>query len=138
MSLVLDSSMTLAWYFEDEQTPGTMAVLREVGVSGAVVPTLWRWEVVNGLQMAIRRKRITAAYRDRSLRDLRSLAIANDEEAGRQAWTGALNLSDRHGLTVYDAAYLELAMRLDLPVATLDAQLAAAAIAEAVPVRGRG
>jgi predicted nucleic acid-binding protein len=138
VSLVLDSSMTLAWYFEDEQTPAALDVLREVAVSGAVVPPLWRWEVTNGLQTAIRRKRITAAYRDRSLRDLQSLAISNDDEAERHAWAPVLSLADRLGLTVYDAVYLELATRLRLPLATLDAQLATAAIAEAVPLRGRG
>ena len=61
MSLVLDSSMTLAWYFEDEQTPAAMEVLRQVAATGAVVPSLWRLEVANGLQMALKRKRITPA-----------------------------------------------------------------------------
>ena len=136
MSLVLDSSMTLAWYFEDEQTPAAMEVLRHVAENGAVAPSLWRLEVANGLQMALKRKRISAAYRDASLNDLGSLAIAIDAETDRHAWTATLRLSDRFGLTMYDAAYLELSGRLRLPLATLDAQLASAAGASAIPLRG--
>ncbi len=136
MSLVLDSSITLAWYFEDEQTPAAMEVLREVAANGAVVPSLWRLEVANGLQVALKRKRISAAYRDVSLNDLGSLAISIDAETDRHAWTATLRLSDRFGLTMYDAAYVELSGRLGLPLATLDAQLASAATASAIPLRG--
>jgi predicted nucleic acid-binding protein len=136
MSLVLDSSMTLAWYFEDEQTPAAMKVLREVAANGAVVPSLWRLEIANGLQVALKRKRISAAYRDVSLNDLGSLAISSDAETDRHAWTATLRLSDRFGLTMYDAAYLELSGRLGLPLATLDVQLASAATASAIPLRG--
>ena len=67
MSLVIDSSMTLAWYFEDEQTAASIAVLNRVAEAGAVVPALWRLEVLNGLQVAVRRGRINIAYRDASL-----------------------------------------------------------------------
>jgi predicted nucleic acid-binding protein len=135
VSLVLDSSMTLAWYFEDEQTPAAMEVLRQAA-TGAVVPSLWRLEVANGLQMALRRKRITAAYRDASLNDLELLAISIDDETDRQAWAVTLRLCDRFGLTMYDAAYLDLSGRLGLPLATLDAQLASAAVASSIPLRG--
>ncbi|HTT84619.1 MAG TPA: type II toxin-antitoxin system VapC family toxin [Rhizomicrobium sp.] len=75
MSLVIDSSMTLAWYFEDERTEQSIAVLRLVANEGAVVPALWRLEVANGLQMALRRGRIDVTYRDASLTDLRAFAI---------------------------------------------------------------
>jgi predicted nucleic acid-binding protein len=136
MSMVLDGSITLAWYFEDEQTPAAMEVLRQVAANGAVVPSLWRLEVANGLQVALKRKRITAAYRDVSLNDLESLAISIDAETDRHAWAATLRLSDRFGLTMYDAAYLELSGRLGLPLATLDAQLASAAVASAIPLRG--
>ena len=67
MSLVIDSSMTLAWYFEDERTEANIAVLRQVAETGTVVPALWRLEVLNGFQMAVRRGRIDTAYRDESL-----------------------------------------------------------------------
>jgi predicted nucleic acid-binding protein len=75
VSLVIDSSMTLAWYFEDEKTAASIAILNRVAEEGAVVPALWRLEVLNGLQVAVRRGPITIAYRDASLNDLRSLVI---------------------------------------------------------------
>ena len=130
MSLVIDSSMTLAWYFEDERTAASLAVLEQVADAGAVAPALWRLEVLNGFQTAVRRGRIGVAYRDASLADLQSLAIAIDPGTNRQAWSATLRLCDRFGLTPYDAAYLELAQRLQLPLATLDTALARAARAE--------
>ena len=75
MSLVIDCSMTLSWYFEDERTAARIGVLNQVADAGAVVPALWRLEVLNGLQVAVRRGRITVAYRDVSLTDLRALSI---------------------------------------------------------------
>ncbi len=136
MSLVIDSSMTLAWYFEDERTEANIAVLRQVAETGAVVPALWRLEVLNGFQMAVRRGRIDTAYRDKSLARLESLVIAIDPDTNPQAWSATLRLCDRFGLTSYDAAYLELAQRLKLPLATLDAALVRAARAENLPVVG--
>jgi predicted nucleic acid-binding protein len=136
VSLVIDSSMTLAWYFEDERTAASLAVLEQVADAGAVAPALWRLEVLNGFQTAVRRGRIGVAYRDASLADLQSLAIAIDPGTNRQAWSATLRLCDRFGLTPYDAAYLELAQRLQLPLATLDTALARAARAENVPLVG--
>ena len=136
MSLVLDSSMTLSWYFEDERTAARIAVLNQVADEGAVVPALWRLEVLNGLQVAVRRGRITIAYRHASLVDLRALPIAIDRGTNRQAWSATLRLCDRSGLTPYDAAYLELALRRQLPLATLDGDLVRAAQAENVPLVG--
>jgi len=105
--------MTLAWYFEDERTEASLAVLEQVADAGAVVPALWRLEVLNGLQVAVRRGRIDSAYRDASLTDLQALVIAIDPDTNRQAWSATLRLCDRFGLTSYDAAYLELAQRLN-------------------------
>ena len=136
MSLVIDSSMTLAWYFDDERTATSIAVLNQVADAGAVVPALWRLEALNGLQVAVRRGRIDVAYRDASLHDLRSLVIAIDPGTNRQAWSATLRLCDRFGLTPYDAAYLELALRRQLPLATLDRELVRAAQAESVPLVG--
>ena len=135
VSLVVDASMTLAWYFEDEQTLACLAVLREVSREGALVPSLWRLEVASGFQAAVRRRRITDLFRDASLRDLDTLAISIDAETDRHAWTTTLHLSDRFNLTMYDAAYLELARRAGLPLATGDASLARAAASCGVPVR---
>ena len=127
MSLVLDASLTLTWYFDDESTPVTDAMLDRVAGAGAVVPTVWRLEVANALQMAIRRKRIDAAYRDAALAALVLLPITLDADTDTYAWTTTLRLAERFALTVYDAAYLELAQRRSLPLATLDVPLRAAA-----------
>ena len=75
MSVVLDASLTLSWYFEDERTPAIDAVLDRVTEDGAITPGLWRLEVANGLRMAMRRKRIDAAFRDRALAHLGELPI---------------------------------------------------------------
>ena len=136
MSLVLDSSLSLAWYFEDETTEQTDQVLDRVHDEGAIVPSLWRFEVPNALQMAVKHKRIDATFRDRALARLASLRIVVDAECERHAWSAAVQLSDRHGITVYDASYLELAQRHRLELATLDKALARAARAEFVTVIG--
>ena len=126
MSVVIDSSITLAWLFEDERSTAADAVLDQVTESGAVAPSLWRLEVANALQMAVRRKRIDAAFRDASLADLRSLVVTIDPETDQHAWASTLLLAERFRLTLYDAAYLELAQRLRLPLASLDQELRAA------------
>ena len=123
MSLVLDASLTLSWYFEDERTRAIDGVLDLVVADGAVVPALWRLEVANGFQMAIRRKRIDQAFRDKAIQHLGALPITLDPETNTYAWTATLHLADRFGLTLYDAAYLELAQRRSLPLATLDKEL---------------
>jgi predicted nucleic acid-binding protein len=109
-----------AWYFADERTAAVDAVLSQVTESGAVAPSLWRLEVANALQMSVKRNRIDPAYRDISLDALRALEIAVDSETDDHAWSVTLRLAERFQLTLYDAAYLELAQRLTLPLATLD------------------
>lgn len=136
MSLVLDASLTLTWYFEDEATPAAEEVLDRVTANGAVAPPLWRLEIVSAFQTAIRRRRIDAAYRDASLADLERLPITIDGDTDARVWTAALRLSDRYGLTIYDACYLELAQRLNLPLATLDRELRVAASALGLPLLG--
>lgn len=123
MSMVIDASLTLAWYFEDESTPATDAVLDRVSETGAVVPLLWRLEVANAFQSALRRKRITALYRDEALAGLAQLPITVDADTDTYAWTTTLQLAERCGLTIYDATYLEVAQRRSLPLATLDKEL---------------
>lgn len=123
MSLVLDSSVTLAWLYSDELTEPVRLVFDRVTNSRAWVPSLWRLEVANALHMAVRRGRVDAAFRDASLADLAQLNITGDPDTAAFAWSTALELAQAHGLTVYDAAYLELAQRLALPLATLDQDL---------------
>ena len=123
MSIVLDASMTLAWLFEDEQTDQVLATINHVYMGGASVPPLWRYEVANGLQMAIRRQRITPDYRTRCLDKIDELPITIDPDGVSEIWSTTIKLADLYRLTVYDAAYLELAQRRRLPLATLDAAL---------------
>jgi len=127
VNLVLDASLALAWYFADERSAAGDAVLDRVTEEGAVVPALWRYEVANGLQMAVRRKRIDAAYRDASLAELRLLPITVDRVGDDVAWTAMIGFADRFRLTIYDAAYLELAQRRSLPLRTGDSALRSAA-----------
>ncbi|MGH6799256.1 MAG: type II toxin-antitoxin system VapC family toxin, partial [Roseiarcus sp.] len=127
--MVLDASLTLAWYFDDEASSAVDSVLAAVARGGAIVPPLWRLEVANGFQSAIRRKRIDQRYRDDSLAELRLLPIEIDGESDARVWPSALPLADRFGLSVYDACYLELAQRRELPLATLDARLRSAGAA---------
>jgi len=138
MSLVLDCSATLAWVYDEETTEAVRAVFEAVGTYGALAPALWRLEVANVLEMGVRRKRHDAAFRDATLTDLTLLPIRIDPETDRHAWGATVRLAARHSLTLYDAAYLELARRADLPLATLDNELRAAALAEGVPLLGMG
>jgi predicted nucleic acid-binding protein len=136
MSLVLDCSATMAWVYGDETTQAIRAVFEAVAGNGALVPALWRLEVANVLEMGVRRKRHDAAFRDATLADLAVLPIRLDPETDRHAWGATAQLAARHQLTLYDAAYLELARRAALPLATLDAALRTAAVAEGVPCLG--
>jgi predicted nucleic acid-binding protein len=136
LSFVLDCSVTLTWYFVDQRTPATAELAERALDQGAFVPSLWRLEVANGLQSALRRKRINVAFRDASLRDLATMPITIDAETDDHAWTDTVRLADRFRLTPYDAAYLELAQRRALPLASLDRDLRTAARTLGVPLLG--
>jgi len=136
MSLVLDSSITLAWVYSDETTAPVSEIFDLVSQTGAWVPGLWRLEVANVLEMSLRRKRHDAKFRDATLADLAQLPIQVDSETDRQAWSATLRLAARHQLTLYDAAYLELALRRKLPLATLEEDLRHAAHAEKIRLLG--
>lgn len=127
MNLVLDSSLALSWCLDGEQTSGTQAVLESLTTSSAVVPALWAWEVNNILCLALKQKRTTPAKRLRALQLLAGLPMEVDEFAHRHVSGVTAEIAIKQGLTVYDAAYLEMAIRLRLPLGTLDGQLRAAA-----------
>ena len=129
MSFVLDSSVSLTWCFDDEHTDATDALLERVAEAGACAPALWPLEVLNALAMAERRSRIDSERRQRLAGFLHDLPVTIDDETASQAWAVASQLAARFRLTVYDAAYLELAQRRGLPLATLDQELRAAAAA---------
>ena len=136
MSLVLDTSATIAWVYAGETSRPVRAVFDQVTESGAWVPGLWRLEIANVLEMGVRRGRHDAAFREMTLADLALLSIQVDPHTNDRAWGATIRLAERHRLTVYDAAYLELALRRGLPLATLDRELRVAATAENVTLLG--
>ena len=100
------------------------------------LPLLWPLEVLNGLMMAERRGRLDTDRRRRLADFLRDLPVTLDPDTATKAWEATQQLSERHRLTVYDSAYLELSMRLDLPLATLDRELRLAATSVEVSLLG--
>lgn len=132
MPFVLDASAALAWALP-EGGPTATAARARIARDEAVVPALWWFELRNGLIVNERRMRITAQETARFLQRVGRLAIVEDRSPDDAA---ALALARRHRLTVYDAVYLELALREGLPLATLDTALARAATAEGTPLIG--
>jgi predicted nucleic acid-binding protein len=137
VSLVLDCSATLAWVFPDETSKAIQSVFERVVEQGALVPDLWRIEVANSLTMAFRSGRMTEEERTTSPLALADLQIVADDETGTRVWSDTISLADRYRLTVYDATYLELALRLSLPLATLDSELRKAARSARVLLLGK-
>jgi predicted nucleic acid-binding protein len=135
-AFVLDASIALAWCFADEATPATDALLERLADEEAVAPALWRIEVANALAMAERRGRLSVAGLTRSVGLLQRLAVALDPEGSERAFRELLELARRERLTVYDAAYLELALRLGLPLASKDSKLRQAAAGLGLTVLG--
>jgi predicted nucleic acid-binding protein len=125
--LVLDASLTLAWALPDEATNYTDAILRQIAAGKAWVPDLWPHEVANGLVMAQRRRRLTAAQRALFIEELLKLPIEVVRAPARTVLETQSSLADRYALTAYDAAYLDLALRRGLSLATQDKALSAAA-----------
>lgn len=123
---VLDSSVALTWAFEDEQSDAADAVVRSVRPGQVLVPSIWFFETANGLLSAVRRSRITfdEAQEVRAL--LVRLPVAADFAAHGATFNRTLELVYKFDLSVYDAAYLEVAERVELPLATLDRKLAQA------------
>ena len=134
MSFVLDASVTLAWCFHDERTAETAALLEQLETEQAFVPGLWTLEIGNILLSACRRKRITYASATEFLGVLKDLNIQIDDATAGYGFHDIFLLAHSEKLTTYDAAYLELAMRLGLPLATKDVQLSEAALRIGVKV----
>lgn len=120
MAFVLDSSVALAWLLQDEANERTDALADRLEQEDAHVPPIWQLEVGNALMTAFRRKRISGGDFERCISVLSALPIEVDTTAGL---AGVLSIAQRFGLTSYDAAYLELAQRRGLPLATLDEKL---------------
>lgn len=131
-AIVLDCSVALAWCFADEADPYADAIARLLPKMRVTVPVLWHLEVANALLMGERRKRSTQADTIQWMGYLRSLRLVVDEEMATRAWSDTLAIARAHDLSAYDAAYVELARRRGLPLATLDRRLAKAAKAAGV------
>ncbi|CAN5631109.1 type II toxin-antitoxin system VapC family toxin [soil metagenome] len=132
---MLDASVAVGWAFEDESGTYADAVLEALSDGGAVVPGLWGYEVVNALTEGERRKRILAADTERFLSLLKALPIEfEDSQPG--GLTGLARLAREQELSAYDAAYLAVAIRRGLPLATQDRALKEAAYRSGVAVFG--
>ena len=136
MPAVLDASVTLPWFLQDERTSFTDAIFAALGREEYWVPVIWRLEFPNALLAAERKRRIDRQTRLEALELAGGMALRVD--AAPVSMTAISALAERHGLSTYDASYLELALRQSFDLATLDRALAAAAAAEGVVVQTPG
>ena len=127
--IVLDNSIVLSWCLADESNPTADRAMQIVIDDGAVVPGIWWYELRNALVVNERRGRLDPADTRSTLADIRELRFTIDHDHDEAA---LLDLSRRHSLSVYDAAYLEVARRRALPLASLDRRLCTAASASDV------
>lgn len=134
-AFVCDASVAIAGVAEDAQAPECEALLERAVLEGAAAPAMWTLEVANILGLKLQRGKISTEGRRRVLASLRGADIAFDVIGfDSPEFDRTMALADKHRLTLYDAAYLELALRLGCPLATLDGNLAAAARVERVAV----
>jgi predicted nucleic acid-binding protein len=136
MPLVLDSSVSLSWFFPDERTSFTDTALQVAAREECWVPSVWRLEFPNALLVAERKRRLTRTERLQVLDEAARLNLRVDALVHDLRQISAL--ADQHGLSTYDTAYLELALRLAAPLITLDKELAASAAAAGVMVHAPG
>lgn len=135
---VVDASVALAWGLPDQRSPYADSVLEGMAGGPVLAPGIWSVEIANGLLMAERRKRIAPTSVSAFLRFLDQLGVVREPFQGGGLPVGVVDLAREHGLTAYDAVYLELAVRRRLPLATLDKKLAAAARRAGVSRLGDG
>lgn len=135
-AFVLDCSIAMTWLFHEETTPETSELLDRREAETALVPSLWFLEVTNVIALAEKKGRITTTQSETFIQSVQVLAIDVDRESVTFAFSHILPLCRSYGLTSYDAMYLELAIRQNLPLATLDEQLRQAALAIGVPLLG--
>ena len=136
MAFVLDCSVTMAWIFPDEATEATDRLRNELLDTRAFVPALWPVETTNALLVATRRGRIAKEDWPAVRTHLDALQIDIDPLSATRTWSAVLDLADGYGISAYDAMYLELAVRMHLPLASLDRRLRAAGRSAGVDVLG--
>lgn len=134
MTLILDSSVVIAWLMPDEQAGEADLAVAEAMVHGADVPALFALEVANAMMMNVRRKRIGLDAALAGLADLATLDIRPEVAPTPETLQTIATVAANHRVSAYDAAYLELARRLRGSLATLDGDLKTAAKAENVPL----
>lgn len=127
MTIVVDASVVIAWLLRDERTPEADALAELIIDEGARVPQLFPIEIANVLVSAQRRGRISLAYAEEQLALLDELSLSLDPETSAHATRTTFQLAVDDNLTVYDATYLELALRLEARLMTFDLALAGAA-----------
>jgi predicted nucleic acid-binding protein len=134
-AFVADASVAIAWVHPAQATAESDALL-EAMAEGALldVPALWPIEVANALTVLVRRRKLAAADRDTALGWFRGLAVRIDHEAASLAFSRLADLAMQYQVSIYDAAYLELAERRRLPLACLDGPLKKAAAAAGLPL----
>ena len=128
---MLDASIAASWFLEDEGDDQASLAWHRLRAESAAVPSIWWYEIRNALLIAERKRRIVASDVDRAWRELPRMRIEIDFMPDDRA---ILRLARAHSLTVYDAAYVELAVRMGCPLATLDGDMAQAAKAEHIPL----
>ena len=133
-TFVVDCSVVMAWCFADESSPEAERVLQRLENEWAIVPDLCHLETLNVLLIAERKKRISRVQTQRLLTFLGELPIATDTGSVPTRLPAILDLGRSLGVTSYGAAYIELAVRLGLPLATLDRQMRGAARTAGVPL----
>lgn len=134
MSFVVDASFAAAWCFEDEVTANTEKMFRQARDRGIVIPMIWYYEMANVIRTAERRERISRENGDYFLSVLRHLAAQDDDFDRERIWIDVLQIARKHNLTVYDAGYVELAARTELPLASRDKEMIVAALAEGIEI----
>ena len=136
MTFVVDASVALAWCLDDERSAAANAILERLASDPAIVPAIWPFEVANGLRSAERRGRITMVDALRSALVLRTLPIEIEPADVATTLDGCAAIARRLDLSVYDAAYVSLAIARRLPLATADERVRRACTAAGVEVIG--
>lgn len=134
MPFVLDSSVALAWVLPDEADPALDHLCNRLTQDVAVVPPVWPLEIGNVLLVAVNRGRLMARDVSHLITELRTLPLEIDAVSTERAFEETLALARKYNLTTYDASYLELARRRDIPLATLDIKLRKACVAAKITV----
>lgn len=127
MTIVVDASVVVRWLFEDEKSDAAEKVLRDIHKQGGSAPSLLTLEVCNALVVGVRRKRLSDADMHQGIEIVKSVPIQLDDINGIRVLSDVTKLAQLYELTVYDATYLELAMRMSIPIATFDSALRTAA-----------